>query len=223
MVEGIDPLHLLGIFWCKSWSQANASFISTSLTLDHLICLPIHTFFSFFDSVKEMKLFSFSRPEPRVRGHLPSTSKSFPTQQNVIEARKSAAVAREESVGELVEMASKALKSNRLFFQPSNTSSMLELQAAKYEFNYCETLDIDSEDPYWDFLNSMEEMVEAYGIKRWEQLEELLALYLRMNRKKNHGVIVGAFIDIFTTISSTSSNCYASSSSKNHRLVGDKR
>ncbi|KAK1586454.1 hypothetical protein Q3G72_002758 [Acer saccharum] len=129
----------------------------------------------------------------------------------------------EESVGELVETASKALKSSRLFFQPGNTSSILELQAAKYEFNNCETLDIDSEDPYWDFHNSMEEMVEAYGIKRWEHLEELLALYLRMNMKKNHGVIVGAFIDIFATISSTSSNCYASSSSKNHRVVRDKR
>ncbi|KAI9193999.1 hypothetical protein LWI28_002161 [Acer negundo] len=127
------------------------------------------------------------------------------------------AAAREESVGELVEMASKALKSNRLFFQPGNTSSILELQAVKYEFNNCETLDIDSGDPYWDFHNSMEEMVKAYGIKRWEHLEELMALYLRMNRKKNHGVIVVASIDIFATISSTYSNCYASSSSKNHR------
>ncbi|KAH9659611.1 transcription repressor OFP13 [Citrus sinensis] len=120
---------------------------------------------------------------------------------------------------ELLEMAIKALRSKRLHFQPGNTGSILE--TAKFQFKDCVALAIDSEDAYSDFRRSMEEMVEAYGLKYWEHLEELLALFLRMNKKKNHGIIVGAFIDIFSQgISSSCSFSYcaaASSSSPNNK------
>lgn len=119
---------------------------------------------------------------------------------------------------ELLKMAIKALRSKRLHFQPGNTRSIVE--TAKFQFKDCVALAIDSEDAYSDFRRSMEEMVEAYGLKYLEHLEELLALYLRMNKKKNHGIIVGAFIDIFGKgISSSCSFSYCaaatSSSSEN--------
>ncbi|XVF05100.1 hypothetical protein REPUB_Repub05bG0142300 [Reevesia pubescens] len=101
---------------------------------------------------------------------------------------------------ELLEMASKALRSNRLFFEPGNTNSILE--AASFPFKDCVALAFETEDPYMDFRISMEEIVEACELKDQEHLEELLAWYLKMNRKKNHGFIVGAFIDMFTTANS---------------------
>ncbi|KAF0889434.1 hypothetical protein E2562_024499 [Oryza meyeriana var. granulata] len=55
---------------------------------------------------------------------------------------------------------------------------------------------VDSEDPYRDFRASMEEMVAAHGLRDWEQLEELLSWYLRVNGKHNHPLIVGAFVDL---------------------------
>ncbi|CAN0847349.1 Transcription repressor OFP13 [Linum grandiflorum] len=42
----------------------------------------------------------------------------------------------------------------------------------------------------------MVEMVEAHGLKDWESLENLLSCYLRVNKKSNHGYIVGAFVDL---------------------------
>uniref|UniRef100_A0ACD6A1B9 Uncharacterized protein n=1 Tax=Avena sativa TaxID=4498 RepID=A0ACD6A1B9_AVESA len=55
---------------------------------------------------------------------------------------------------------------------------------------------VDSEDPYGDFRESMEEMVAAHGLRGWEALEELLVWYLRINGKHNHALIVGAFVDL---------------------------
>ncbi|XP_022756668.1 transcription repressor OFP13-like [Durio zibethinus] len=113
--------------------------------------------------------------------------------------------------GELLEMASKALRSNRLFFEPGNTNSILE--AASFPFKDCVALALDSGDPYMDFRISMEEIVEACELKDQEHLEELLAWYLKMNRKTNHGFIVGAFIDMFAAVNSSSSSCLISFSS----------
>ncbi|XVE79181.1 hypothetical protein DITRI_Ditri14bG0037400 [Diplodiscus trichospermus] len=112
---------------------------------------------------------------------------------------------------ELVEMASKALRSNRLFFEPGNTNSILE--AARFPFKDCVALALETRDPYVDFRISMEEIVEACELKDLKHLEELLAWYLKMNRKKNHGFIVGAFIDMFAAVNQCSSFCFISASS----------
>lgn len=61
---------------------------------------------------------------------------------------------------------------------------------------------MESQDPYGDFRRSMEEMVAAHGMKRWDHLEELLVWYLRVNGKKNHGFIVGAFVDLLVALAS---------------------
>ncbi|KAM0833646.1 hypothetical protein ACQ4PT_064135 [Festuca glaucescens] len=55
---------------------------------------------------------------------------------------------------------------------------------------------LESEDPYGDFRASMVEMVAAHGLRDWEDLEELLAWYLKLNAKGVHAVIVGAFVDM---------------------------
>lgn len=100
----------------------------------------------------------------------------------------------------LLEMASKALRSNRLFFeQGANTNSILE--EARFPFKDCVAFALEKTgDPYMDYRISMEEIVEACELKDQEHLEELLAWYLKMNRKNNHGFIVGAFIDMFATV-----------------------
>ncbi|URE40902.1 atofp18 ofp18 [Musa troglodytarum] len=61
---------------------------------------------------------------------------------------------------------------------------------------------MESEDPYRDFRLSMEEMVVAHGLRDWERLEELLVWYLRVNGKKTHGFIVGAFVDLLAGLAS---------------------
>lgn len=91
------------------------------------------------------------------------------------------------------------LKSNRLFFKPGETSSILE-EAKTHVFPRTKSVKIlamDSRDPFTDFRVSMEEMVEAHGLKDdWDFLEELLAYYLKVNCRSNHGYIVGAFVDL---------------------------
>ncbi|KAK9043048.1 hypothetical protein V6N11_071399 [Hibiscus sabdariffa] len=111
--------------------------------------------------------------------------------------------------GELLDVAIKALRSNRLFFEPGNSGSILE--AARFPFEDCVALALETGDPYMDFRVSMEEIVEACELKEQQHLEELLGWYLKMNRKKNHGFIVGAFIDMFATVNSSS--CFVSVSS----------
>ncbi|KAJ6790501.1 transcription repressor OFP15-like [Iris pallida] len=110
--------------------------------------------------------------------------------------------------------------SDRLFVEPGgDTSSILE-EAAKggggggAASTYTATTDttspfkesvamaVESRDPYLDFKKSMEEMVAAYGLTDWECLEDLLVWYLRVNGKKTHGYIVGAFVDLLVGLAS---------------------
>ncbi|KAL2227581.1 transcription repressor OFP13 [Sesamum indicum] len=91
--------------------------------------------------------------------------------------------------------------SERLFFEPGETSSILKEpeisgRAALLPFKESVALALESDDPYSDFKKSMQEMVESHGLKEWDCLEELLGWYLRMNGKSNHGFIVGAFVDL---------------------------
>ncbi|KAK7269722.1 hypothetical protein RIF29_22456 [Crotalaria pallida] len=110
--------------------------------------------------------------------------------------------------GESLEMLVRGVRSERLFFEPGDTSSILEKAKANgFPFKESVVLAMESEDPYEDFKRSMEEMVESHGVKDWEGLEELLSWYLRVNGKNNHGFIVGAFVDLLISIAASSNTC----------------
>ncbi|GFZ02540.1 ovate family protein 15 [Actinidia rufa] len=77
-------------------------------------------------------------------------------------------------------------------------------------------MEMESEDPLEDFKRSMEEMVEAHGLKKWECLAELLNWYLKANDKSNHGYVVGAFVELLAGFALDSSSSSSSSSSFGH-------
>ncbi|XP_057548263.1 transcription repressor OFP13-like [Amaranthus tricolor] len=119
------------------------------------------------------------------------------------------------------------LRSDRLFFEPEQSSSLL-LNEPKQEggeeeeeeqeekdviYKESEILSMDSINPCEDFRRSMEEMVEAHGLKDWHGLEELLECYLKINGKSSHGYIVGAFIDLLVNLSFASFDASTSSTS----------
>ncbi|KAF8397956.1 hypothetical protein HHK36_016882 [Tetracentron sinense] len=113
----------------------------------------------------------------------------------------------EESGEEAAEVVIRGLRSERLFFEPGDTKSILEEAKAGgfLPFKESVVLAMESEDPYEDFRRSMEEMVEAHGLKDWECLEELLGWYLKVNGKKTHGFILVAFVDLLVRLASSSS------------------
>ncbi|XP_022134156.1 transcription repressor OFP13-like [Momordica charantia] len=104
------------------------------------------------------------------------------------------------------EVVVRGAKSERLIFEPGETDSILQKstdggdhrEAIRFEGSV--VLAMESEDPYLDFRRSMEEMVESHGIRDWECLEALLNWYLRVNRTKNHGYILGAFVDLLVDL-----------------------
>lgn len=121
----------------------------------------------------------------------------------------------------------RGLPSDRFFFEPDETNSILEANSkvvAQSEttqglpFKDSVVLSMESQDPYVDFRKSMEEMVEAHEVKDWECLQGLLCWYLKVNEKNNHGYIVGAFVDLLVGLAfaSTSSSFSSSSSSSSH-------
>ncbi|KAK7244850.1 hypothetical protein RIF29_39678 [Crotalaria pallida] len=106
-------------------------------------------------------------------------------------------------------------RSDRLFFEKDETSSILEAKSGGKViplFKDSVVCSMDSQDPYVDFRKSMEEMVEAHGVKDWESLEELFSWYLRVNEKSNHGYIVSAFVDLLVGFAFVSSSSPSSSS-----------
>ncbi|PNT32744.2 hypothetical protein POPTR_006G205500v4 [Populus trichocarpa] len=122
-----------------------------------------------------------------------------------------------------IETVIRGLRSERLFFEPGETNSILEEAKAGDEFPFKETvvLSMESQDPYLDFKKSMEEMVEAHGLTDWEGLEELLSCYLKVNGESNHGYIVSAFVDLlvglaFASSSSSSSSITSTSTTQHH-------
>ncbi|KAD5960506.1 hypothetical protein R6Q59_013591 [Mikania micrantha] len=126
-----------------------------------------------------------------------------------------------------VEPAIRRLSTDRLFFKPETTSSILEeAKPVKKEKEKEDVLPLkesvsmmkmESSDPFVDFKKSIQEMMEAdNGLKEsWENLQQLLNLYLAVNDSINHGYIVGAFIDLLLVDfgSSLPSSCSSSSSS----------
>ncbi|PWA54579.1 Ovate protein family, C-terminal [Artemisia annua] len=133
---------------------------------------------------------------------------------------ESASTSTESDECSAVETIVRGARSDRLFFEPDATSSILETHGSgrKCTTLVCKesvTIVMESHNPYQDFKKSMEEMVEMHGLKDWECLEELLRWYLRMNGKNNHEFIVGAFVDLlagingghsFTSVASTFSS-----------------
>lgn len=111
-----------------------------------------------------------------------------------------------------IEMIIRGVRSSeRLFFEPGDTSSILDKEPAAKStgtgreeealpFEESVALAMESDDPYLDFKKSMQEMVESHGLEEWDRLEELLGWYLKMNAKHNHGFIVGAFVDLLVGI-----------------------
>ncbi|KAF9664900.1 hypothetical protein SADUNF_Sadunf16G0066000 [Salix dunnii] len=96
----------------------------------------------------------------------------------------------QSGAGESIEKVIKGLRSERLFFKPGETNSILEEakeDGDEFPFKECLVSSMESRDPYLDFKKSMEEMVEAHGLTDWEGLEELLSCYLKVNGKSNHG------------------------------------
>ncbi|KAI3794800.1 hypothetical protein L1987_37439 [Smallanthus sonchifolius] len=122
------------------------------------------------------------------------------------------------------------LSSDRFFFNPGRTSSILDEANEKEKKKEKEKekekilpfkesvsmMEMESTDPFVDFKKSMQEMVEAdEGLKEWENLQELLSLYLAVNDKLNHGYIIGAFVDLLLVNlgpSTKPSSCCSSSS-----------
>ncbi|KAH7685543.1 Ovate protein family C-terminal protein [Dioscorea alata] len=104
---------------------------------------------------------------------------------------------------------------DRLFFEPGGTSSIMEdaRAAMRVPFEGSHAVAMESDDPYHDFRASMEEMVVAHGVKGWGWLEELLGWYLRVNGRKTHGFIVGAFMDLLLMLASPPPSTSCSSTS----------
>ncbi|XP_043725585.1 transcription repressor OFP14-like [Telopea speciosissima] len=81
---------------------------------------------------------------------------------------------------------------------------------------------IYTRDPYEDFRQSMEEMVEdrlsQHETVDWDFMEELLVCYLKLNEKKSYKYILGAFVDLMVILRQNSSN----SPGKPHRRKTDR-
>ncbi|WCJ19121.1 Transcription repressor OFP13 [Euphorbia peplus] len=106
----------------------------------------------------------------------------------------------EEFDGESLEVVVRNVRSERLFYDPDDTSSILGKTKLDIPIEESVVMTMESEDPYGDFRRSIEEMVECHNIKDWDCLEELLGWYLKVNGKKNHGFIVEAFVDVLVGI-----------------------
>ncbi|TKY53137.1 Transcription repressor OFP13 [Spatholobus suberectus] len=154
-----------------SFRAAAAAVATTTATVDDVVLKPFNS--PFVDETPE----SFFTESPN--------SVSFST-------------ASDESRGrDPIETVIRGLRSDRLFFEPDETSSILEAKLTSHvPFKNSVVLSMDSKDPYVDFQRSMEEMVETHGVNDWEGLEELLCWYLKVNGKSTHGFIVGAFVDL---------------------------
>ncbi|KAK2981556.1 hypothetical protein RJ640_008688 [Escallonia rubra] len=117
----------------------------------------------------------------------------------------------------------KQLKSSeRLFFEPYESSSILA--AAIVPYKDCLAVTVGSADPCADFRVAMDLMVGGYGLEDSERLEELMVWYLRMNMERNHGYIIGAFVELYVNfLFSFSPNSYSFSSTVSDYLLNQAR
>ncbi|KAM7499925.1 hypothetical protein LguiA_024339 [Lonicera macranthoides] len=157
---------------------------------------------------KRMKLpFLFKNTQPPISPSWPWPTCTQQPKTLSFRVPADAGVLPENTSGsEAVETVIRGLRSERLFFEPGGeTSSIMEETKTKEEELELEegfplkesvVMAMESIDPLLDFKKSMEEMVEAFDLKDWECLQELLSWYLRVNSKVNHGYILGAFVDL---------------------------
>ncbi|XP_031477067.1 transcription repressor OFP16-like [Nymphaea colorata] len=116
----------------------------------------------------------------------------------------------------------RALSSRRFFFSPGRSHSLLldscfstsSFRPAKplpppAPAPFEEVVDggvailTYSPDPYSDFRTSMQEMVEAQDLDisaDWGYLQEMLTCYLKLNSRRTHKYIVGAFADLLMNL-----------------------
>ncbi|XP_010515720.1 PREDICTED: transcription repressor OFP18-like [Camelina sativa] len=105
---------------------------------------------------------------------------------------------------ESIENVIKGLKpSKRLIFEQRGASNSILDDATKREDLEEEEeegfmlLSLETNDPYSDFKNSMEKMVEAHALHHdWKSLEKLLFWFLKVNAKTSHRYIFAAFVDL---------------------------
>ncbi|KAJ4747694.1 transcription repressor [Rhynchospora pubera] len=161
--------------------------------------------------------------------YIDSTDSCF-THSSTLTESESISTSSDPSTVDQVESVIHAVKSGRLFFEPDSTSSILEEgRKSKQSKDVCGiegcaiAVELESEDPYKDFIKSMEEMVTANGVKDWNWLEDMLGLYLRVNPESAHTYIVDAFVDLLLGLacSSDSCNCSSSSSTSSFRFEFD--
>ncbi|KAF8401716.1 hypothetical protein HHK36_012662 [Tetracentron sinense] len=97
------------------------------------------------------------------------------------------------------------LASQRFFFSsPGHSNSIIQFPESPPESDTLiggsVAVPTYSPDPYMDFRQSMQEMVEARQLldvgADWDYLQELLLCYLTLNPKHSHKFIIGAFADL---------------------------
>ncbi|XP_031503405.1 transcription repressor OFP12-like [Nymphaea colorata] len=105
-----------------------------------------------------------------------------------------------------------ALSSRRFFFSsPGRSNSLIDddsklpppVKTAPEALNGGVAVLAYSPDPYRDFRASMQEMVEAQDLDisaDWGYLQEMLACYLKLNSRRTHKYIVGAFADLLMSL-----------------------
>ncbi|CAN6439755.1 unnamed protein product [Victoria cruziana] len=107
-----------------------------------------------------------------------------------------------------------ALSSRRFFFSsPGRSNSLVDddskplpapvIDTAPEALNGGVAVLTYSPDPYGDFRASMQEMVEARDLDisaDWAYLQEMLACYLKLNSRRTHKYIVGAFADLLMSL-----------------------
>ncbi|XP_058075627.1 transcription repressor OFP14 [Magnolia sinica] len=100
--------------------------------------------------------------------------------------------------------------SQRFFASPCTSNSLLEeaQSSRSASDDMAHTLPGESialltysHDPYDDFRQSMQEMVDAHQVDQcqpldWDYMEDLLFCYLNLNEKRAHKYILGAFVDM---------------------------
>ncbi|XP_074264010.1 transcription repressor OFP13-like [Silene latifolia] len=161
--------------------------------------------------------------------YLDTTPESFFT---VSSSSRSFSTMSDDNSGDPIESVIQGLRSDRLFFEPQQSCSLVldkqkppeeqqdhvnEVVEDGWVYKESEAMCMESSNPCEDFRRSMEEMVEAHELKDWKGLEELLGCYLKINAKVNHGYIMAAFIDLLVNLSYISSS--SSSNTTNTTLL----
>ncbi|KAK9724157.1 hypothetical protein RND81_05G052600 [Saponaria officinalis] len=57
---------------------------------------------------------------------------------------------------------------------------------------------LSSTDPFLDLQASIIEMVRQFGVRDWDDMEELVYCYIALNSSEVHSFIIHAFLSLFT-------------------------